>query len=52
MFAAFCLFPRCVSAQDESTPRLERVLLGDDNAEFNFWGGGHLNLGFVIGNFK
>lgn len=28
------------------------TLLGDDSAEFNFWGGGHLNLGFVIGNFK
>lgn len=28
------------------------TLLGDDDAEFNFWGGGHLNLGFVIGNFK
>ncbi len=27
-------------------------LLGDDSAEFNFWGGGHLNLGFVIGSFK
>lgn len=24
-FAAFCLFPRCISAQEESSPRLERV---------------------------
>ncbi len=27
-------------------------LLGDDNAEFSYFGGGHVNLGFVIGNFK
>jgi hypothetical protein len=27
-------------------------LLGDDSAEFSFFGGGHVNLGFVIGNFS